>query len=105
MLLWLALAFLVVAVVGSIAFAVTRGLETWRTVKRLGSGVADELDAIGRSAAGIEQHLQAAAVSGTSLDASLRRLSASRARLNVLTSALADARSAGGRLTDVYPRK
>ncbi|HZG35292.1 MAG TPA: hypothetical protein VEY87_05535 [Gaiellaceae bacterium] len=105
MLFWLALAFLIVSVVGSIGFAITRGVGTWRALKRLGSGVTDELDAIGRSAAQIESHLQAASVSGTALDASLRRLSASRARLNILTGALADARTASGRLTDVYPRK
>ena len=104
-LFWLSLAFLVVAVVGSIAFAVVRGLETWRAMKRLGGGVTGELDRIATATAEIELHLQAAAASGQSLDTSLRRLSASRARLNVLTTALADARTAFGRLTDVYPRK
>ncbi|HWG56491.1 MAG TPA: hypothetical protein VNT58_08220 [Gaiellaceae bacterium] len=105
MLVWLALAFLVVALVASVWFAVVRGLDAWRAFKRLGGGVSSELDRIARATAEIELHLQAAATSGTALDASMRRLAVSRARLTVLTSALADARSAFGRLTDVYPRK
>jgi hypothetical protein len=39
------------------------------------------------------------------LEASLTRLRVSRARLNVLTSALADVRAAVGRVTAVVPRK
>ena len=105
MLVWLALAFLVVALVGSVAFAVVRGLGAWRAVKALASGAGAALDRIARSSAEIEGHLRAGAESGTRLDASLRRLSSSRARLNVLTAALADARAAAGRVTDVYPRK
>jgi phosphopentomutase len=105
MLFWLALAFLVVAVVGSVAYAVVKGIELWRAVKQLGRVTADELDRIARASGEIELHLQAAAASGTRLEASVAELHRSRARLNVLTSALADARAAVGRFTSVVPRK
>ena len=105
MLFWLTLAFAIVAVVASIAYAAVKGLEAYRTAKRLLAAAAEDLDRITRASAEIELHLQAAATSGTRLDASLTRLSTSRARLNVLTSALADVRAAVGRVTSVVPRK
>ncbi len=102
MLFWLALGFLVLATVASVVFVVRRGLETWRALKRLGRGAGHELDRIAVATGEIELHLQAAAVSGERLDASLARLAASRSRLNILTTALADARAS---LDRFYPRK
>jgi len=105
MLFWLSLAFLILAVVGSIAYAALKGLATYRDTKRVLGTSSAELDRITRATAEIELHLQAAATSGTRLDASLTRLSASRARLNVLTSAIADVRAAFTRATSLVPRK
>ena len=105
MLFWLSLTFLLLAVVGSIAYAAVQGLETYRDTKRVLGTSGAELDRITRATAEIELHLQAAATSGTRLDASLTRLSASRARLNVLTSAVADVRAAFARATSLVPRK
>ena len=105
MLFWLSLAFLLLAVVGSIAYAAVQGLETYRDTKRVLGTSGAELDRITRATAEIELHLQAAATSGTRLDASLTRLSASRARLNVLTSAIDEVRASLDRVTAVYPRK
>jgi hypothetical protein len=102
MLFWLALAVLVVAPAAALVFAVRRALETWRAVKRVGNAASEELDHIARSTQEIELHLQAAAMSGEKLEASLRRLSASRARLNVLTDELTSVRAS---LSGVYPRK
>jgi hypothetical protein len=105
MLFWLTLASAIVVVVASIAYAAVKGLEAYRTGKRLLAAAAEDLDRITRASAEIELHLQAAATSGTQLDASLTRLGTSRARLNVLTSALADVRAAVGRVTWIVPRK
>jgi hypothetical protein len=102
MLFWLALAVFFVVPTGALVFAIRRALETWRAFKRLGSGAGAELDRIASATGEIELHLQAASASAEKLDGSLTRLSASRARLNVLTSALADARAS---LTGAYPRK
>jgi hypothetical protein len=105
MLFWLSLAFLILAVVGSIAYAVVKGIDTYRDTKRVLGSSGAELDRITRATAEIELHLQVAASSGTRLEASLARLSASRARLNVLTSAVADVQAAFARATSFVPRK
>jgi hypothetical protein len=105
MLFWLALAIAVVSVIASATYGTLRGLEAFRAVKGLGGTVGDEVDRIAAASGEIERHLALAAEAGTRLDASLARLRASRARLNVLTSAVADARAAVGRIASVYPRK
>jgi hypothetical protein len=102
MLFWLALVVFFLAPAAGLVFAVRRALETWRGVKRLGSGASGGLDRIARATGEIELHLQAATASGEKLEASLARLSVSRARLNVLTDALDSARES---LTAGYPRK
>jgi hypothetical protein len=102
LLFWLALTFLLVATIVSVTFAVRRALETWRAFKRVGSFAGAELDRIAHATGEIELHLQAAARSAEQLDGSLARLSTSRARLDVLTTAFADARASLGR---AYPRK
>ena len=67
--------------------------------------MGSDLDRITAATDEIERHLELAAESGTKLEASLTRLRASRARLNVLISAIADVRAAVGRVTAVVPRK
>lgn len=102
---WLALIIALVLAVASAIYVTLRGLEAFRAVKRLGRTVTGELDRIATASGEIERHLALAAESGTRLDASLTRLRSSRARLNVLTSALEDVRAAVGRITAVVPRK
>ena len=102
---WLALIIALGLTVASAFFVTSRGLEAFRGVKRLGSGIADELDRIAATSGEIERNLALAAEGGTQLEASLARLQSSRARLNVLTSALGDVRAAVGRITAVVPRK
>jgi hypothetical protein len=102
---WLALIIALALTVASAFFVTKRGLEAFRGVKRLGRGLADELDQIAVTTGEIERNLALAAEGGSQLEASLARLQSSRARLNVLTSALADVRAAVGRITAVVPRK
>ena len=102
---WLALIVALVLTVASAFFATQRGLEAFRGVKRLGRGIAGELDRIAVTSGEIERNLALAAEGGAQVEASLARLRSSRARLNVLTSALADVRAAVGRITAVVPRK
>jgi hypothetical protein len=104
-LFWIALGIALVLTVASLIFVTLRGLEAFRAFKGLNRRLGAELDRIATASGEIERHLALAAESGTQLEASLTRLRASRARLNVLTSALADARAAVGRVTAVYPRK
>ena len=102
---WLALIFALVLTVAAAIYATLKGLEAFRAFKRLGRVVGSELDRITAATDEIERQLALAAASGTKLEAALARLRASRARLNVLTSALADVRAAVGRITAVVPRK
>ena len=105
MLFWLLLALALVVTVAAIVYAVLKGLELYRAAKLLLREAGEELARIERSSGQVERHLQAAATSGGALSASLRRLQASRSRLAVLTSAVADVRASVGRITGVVPRK
>jgi hypothetical protein len=105
MLFWLTLTLAVVVTLGSAVYATSKGLEAFRAVKQLGQAVDGGIERIATSSASIERQLALAAENGGRLDASLGRVRTSRARLNVLTSAIADVRAAADRLTDVVPRK
>ena len=102
---WLALIVAVLLVAASVLFLTLRGLEAFRAFKQLGTTVGSELERFGIVGDEIERQLALAGESGTRLTASLERLSASRARLNVLTSAIDDVKASVGRITSVYPRK
>jgi hypothetical protein len=104
-LFWLAVAVAVVAVVASAIYVTLKGLEAFRAFKALARSATSELERIDRASGEIERHLALAAESSTRLDAELAQLRRSRARLNVLTSAIADVRASVGRVTAVYPRK
>ena len=83
-LVWLSLAVAVVATIASLVFATRRGLESFRTVKRLGRAVSESAARIEATAARIEEHLANAGESGARLD---------------------EVRDSVGRVTAVYPRK
>jgi hypothetical protein len=102
---WIALLAAVALIVVSAVVVTRRGLEAFRAFKQLGRTVGAELDRISATTGEIERHLSLAAKSGGQLEASLARLRSSRARLNVLTSAIADVRAAASRVTGVVPRK
>ena len=102
---WLALIIALVLTVASAIYLTLQGLEAFRAFKRLGRNLGGELEKITTASGEIERHLALAAESGTQLEASLARLRSSRARLNVLTSAVADVRAAVGRVTGLVPRK
>ena len=103
--LWLALILALVLTVAAVTYATLKGLEAFRLFKRVGGTMGNDLERITAATEEIERHLELAAESGTTLEASLIRLRASRARLNVLIAAIADVRAAVGRVTAVVPRK
>lgn len=104
-LFWLSLAVALALTIGSTVYATLKGLQAFRAVKRLSRTVGEEVERILESSAGIERQLALAAAGGERLEASLARLRTSRARLNVLTSALGDVRASLDRVTGVVPRK
>jgi hypothetical protein len=104
-LVWLSLAVALVAVIASSVSLTLRGLEAFRAFKALGRNVSTGVERIEQASGEIEKHLALATESGTRLDAELAQLRRSRARLNVLTSAIEDVRASFGQLAAVYPRK
>src|SRR5665213_108195 len=56
LLTWISLLFLVVALVGSIAVAASRGLRAWRTFKRFSKTTSVAIEAVLETAAEAEQH-------------------------------------------------
>jgi hypothetical protein len=104
-LFWLSLAVAVALITGSTVYATLKGLEVFRALKQLSRTVGKEVERISEASTGIERHLALASESGARLEASLDRLRSSRARMNVLTSALGDVRASLDRVTGVVPRK
>ncbi len=104
-LFWLALAVAIVTVVASLIYVTLKGLEAFRGAKRLGGTVTGELERIELATGEIERHLTLAAESGARLEIELEQLRRSRARLNVLMSAIDEVRDSIGRVTAVYPSK
>ena len=97
-LVWLALAVSVAAVVAASIQTTLRGLELFRAFGALGSTVGNELASIERKSGTIERRLGESGRSGDALSVATARLAVSRARLNVLLSALADVRASLRRL-------
>jgi hypothetical protein len=104
-LFWIPFAFLVVALVGSIAWAAARGWRLWRVFR----GVSGRLlEAIGRVAdAGVKAEERATSLSanGERLTAAIEHLQASLERLAVIRAAVAESKAAFGSLRGNVPRK
>ncbi len=105
LLTWVSLLFLVVAVVGSIAFAATRGLRTWRTFRRFSRTTSSAIGGVLETAAEAERHAAAFTEGTEKLTAALARLEASRAELAVIQGAAAEARAPLSSLRGAVPRK
>ena len=93
MLLWIALAVLLVAVVGGLVFVVVRGLQLYRTAKRSGAALTTEMDRINAVSLEIERHMAEAEAAQERLGAATSRLAISRARLDVQLAAVRQARA------------
>ena len=100
---WIALAVLLVGVLGGIAYAVLRGLSMWRHVKRTGGAFSAESARIADVSAQIQGHLDRSNASGDRLAEAAERLAASRARLDVQLQAIREARHTMRRLLWFLP--
>jgi hypothetical protein len=103
MVVWIALAFLLLGVVAGIAYVVIRGLLLWRQVKRTGGAFSAEAERISRVSAEIEVHLERAETSKERLGEAAERLAVSRAKLDVQLQAIREARHAMRRLLWFLP--
>ena len=89
---WIALAVLLVGVVGGIAYAVLRGIALWRRLKRTGREFSVESERIAEVSAQIETHMDRANAANIRLGEAGARLARSRARLDVQLQAIREAR-------------
>jgi hypothetical protein len=105
LLTWISLLFLVLAVVGSIAYAVSRALRTWRIFRRFSKTTSAAIADVLETAAEAEQHAVAFTEGTEKLSAALAHLEQSRAELAVIQAAAADARSSLSALRGAVPRK
>ena len=89
---WIALAVLLVGVLGGIAYAVVRGLVLWRQLKRAKTSFSTEAARIAEATAEIQVQLDRASASSELLGNAAARLAASRAKLDVQLQAVREAR-------------
>jgi hypothetical protein len=102
---WISLAFLLVAVVGSSAYLVLRGLRAWRMLRSFSRTAAQALDRVTGNAAAAEQHALSLTSGMERLTVATEHLQGSLAELAVLRAAADEARAAGASLRGAVPRK
>jgi hypothetical protein len=105
LLTWVSLVFLVVAAVGSIAYAASRALHAWRTFRRFSKTTSSAITGVLETAAEAERHAVAFTEGTEKLSAALARLEESRAKLAVIQAAAAEARSTLTSARGAVPRK
>jgi hypothetical protein len=105
LLTWISLLFLVVAVVGSIAYAVSRALRAWRTFRRFSRTASTAIANVLETAAKAEGHAVAFTEGTEKLTAALAHLEQSRAELAVIQAAAAEAGSSFSAMRGAVPRK
>ncbi|NUR75951.1 MAG: hypothetical protein HOQ28_06670 [Thermoleophilia bacterium] len=105
LLTWISLAFLVVALGGSVTFAAVRGLRMWRAFRALSRAAGSALDDVGRTAGEAERHAVALSEGSERLSAEVARLHESLAQLAVLRSAATEARATLLGFRGFVPRK
>jgi hypothetical protein len=102
---WLALGTSIVFVLGSLAFAIVRGLAAWRTFRRFRRRVVDGQSDLLRRVDGIERRMAAGAESALRLQRAQAELHDSLATARVLSAATAEVRRTVSRFTGIVPSK
>ena len=90
---WIALAILLVAIVGGIAYAVVRGIQLYRDAKRAGATIGGEMERISAASLQIDHHAAEAEAAAGRLHDATGRLAVSRATLDVQLAAVREARA------------
>jgi len=102
---WIALVLSGAVVVAATIDTTSKGIRLFRASRRLSALTGTELARIEAATGEIERHLADAERSSEALQASVARLSRSRAQLNVLLEAIAEVRAAIQRVTAYLPAK
>ena len=102
---WIALVFLVVALVASVAVAVVRGLRLWRALSSFSGRAESALDAVMRGTAEAEERAAALTTNQERLNKAIDHLKTSLAQLAVLRAAAAEANGTLARIRSFVPSK
>ena len=102
---WLSLAFLVVAAVASLVFAIVRAWRLWKGFRGTTGRVTDALGKVTAAAESAERHATALAEGNERLAGAIARLQDALAELAVLRSAAAEAQTLLASLRGIVPTK
>jgi hypothetical protein len=103
--LWIAVAFCVVAVVGSLAYAAVHAWRLWRAFRDTSRRAGDAVARVATAAAAAEQQARGATADVEKLTGAAERLQVSLAELAVLRSAAAEPQALLAALRGAVPRK
>jgi hypothetical protein len=102
---WISLAFLVVVLLGSVAYVAVRGWRAWRTFRAFSRTVEGAVASVLSRAAKAEERAVGLTDGATRLSTATARLQASLERLAVLRAAAGEASAVLAALRGSVPRK
>ena len=103
--LWLAFAFCLVAVLGSIAYAAARAWRLWKTARALAKAATDAAGRVMSSAAAAEAHAVSLTAGSERLSAAITHLQGSLGELAAIRAAAAEPRNLLRSIRGLVPRK
>ena len=103
--IWIAVAFCLVAVLGSLGYAAFHGLRLWRAARAASRRAADAIGAVTATAARVEERALGLTEKSEGLTAATARLQGSLAELAVVRRAAAEPRELLASLRATAPRK
>jgi hypothetical protein len=103
--IWIAVAFCLVAVLGPLAYAAVRALRLWRTARSVSRRATDAIGAVTESAARTEERALGLTEKTERLTAATARLQQSLAELAVIRTAAAEPQAILRSLRGAVPRK
>jgi len=103
--IWIAVAFCLVAVLGSLAYAALRGFRLWRTSRAVSRRATDAIAAVTASAARTEERARGLTENAERLTMATERLQVSLAELSAIRRAAAEPQSLVRSVRGVVPRK
>ncbi|HET7137064.1 MAG TPA: hypothetical protein VFI04_01805 [Gaiellaceae bacterium] len=103
--IWIAAAFCLVAVVGSLAYAALRGFRLWRTSRAVSRRATDAIAAVTESAARTEERARGLTEKTERLTAATERLHVSLVELAAIRRAVAEPQALLRSLRGTVPRK
>ena len=103
--LWLALAFCLVAVLGSIGYAAIRAWRLWKTARAVTKAATDAVGRVTSSAAAAEERAVALTSGTERLSTAITHLQSSLAELAVIRAAAAEPRNLLASIRGLAPRK